>query len=79
MSVADNMALRDFDQAPLRAGTCPAWPGCATAPGASGRAPGSTSTAIKTRGETAPIASLSGGNVQRAVLARELAGDDPTC
>ena len=29
---------------------------------------------IKTRGENAPIASLSGGNVQRAVLARELAG-----
>ena len=30
---------------------------------------------IKTRGENAPIASLSGGNVQRAVLARELAGE----
>ena len=30
---------------------------------------------IKTRGENAPIASLSGGNVQRAVLARELAGN----
>jgi simple sugar transport system ATP-binding protein len=30
---------------------------------------------IKTQGENAPIASLSGGNVQRAVLARELAGD----
>src|SRR6185503_5313609 len=29
---------------------------------------------IKTRGEDAPIRSLSGGNVQRAVLARELAG-----
>jgi simple sugar transport system ATP-binding protein len=29
---------------------------------------------IKTRSENAPIASLSGGNVQRAVLARELAG-----
>jgi simple sugar transport system ATP-binding protein len=29
---------------------------------------------IQTRGEGAPIASLSGGNVQRAVLARELAG-----
>jgi len=29
---------------------------------------------VKTRGENAPIASLSGGNVQRAVLARELAG-----
>jgi ABC-type uncharacterized transport system ATPase subunit len=30
---------------------------------------------IKTQGEGAPIRSLSGGNVQRAVLARELAGD----
>jgi simple sugar transport system ATP-binding protein len=30
---------------------------------------------IKTQGESAPIRSLSGGNVQRAVLARELAGD----
>jgi simple sugar transport system ATP-binding protein len=30
---------------------------------------------IKTQGEGAPIGSLSGGNVQRAVLARELAGD----
>ena len=30
---------------------------------------------VKTRGEGAPIRSLSGGNVQRAVLARELAGD----
>jgi len=29
----------------------------------------------ETRGETAPIASLWGGNVQRAVLARELAGN----
>lgn len=30
---------------------------------------------IKTQGEGAPINSLSGGNVQRAVLARELAGE----
>ena len=30
---------------------------------------------VKTRGEDAPIRSLSGGNVQRAVLARELAGE----
>jgi hypothetical protein len=30
---------------------------------------------VKTQGEGAPIRSLSGGNVQRAVLARELAGD----
>jgi general nucleoside transport system ATP-binding protein len=30
---------------------------------------------VKTQGEGAPIASLSGGNVQRAVLARELSDD----
>jgi len=30
---------------------------------------------VKTQGENAPIRSLSGGNVQRAVLARELAGE----
>ena len=34
-----------------------------------------TEYGIKTQGENAPIASLSGGNVQRAVLARELAGE----
>jgi simple sugar transport system ATP-binding protein len=30
---------------------------------------------VKTQGDGAPIRSLSGGNVQRAVLARELSGD----
>ena len=30
---------------------------------------------VKTQGPSAPIATLSGGNVQRAVLARELAGE----
>jgi simple sugar transport system ATP-binding protein len=34
-----------------------------------------TEYGIKTQGEGAPIRSLSGGNVQRAVLARELAED----
>jgi general nucleoside transport system ATP-binding protein len=70
LSVADNMALRDFDQAPLalhgwlRFGTWRA------------RARGWIADyGIKTQGEDAPISSLSGGNVQRAVLARELAGD----
>ncbi|MES2956850.1 MAG: ABC transporter ATP-binding protein [Pseudomonadota bacterium] len=68
LSVSHNMALRDFDQAPLtrrwlRFGAwserARAWIG---------------EYGIKTRGEHAPIGSLSGGNVQRAVLARELAG-----
>jgi len=70
MSVAENMALRDFDLPPLYAG---------------GRLRYDTwrrrarewiaGYGIKTQGEDAPIRSLSGGNVQRAVLARELNGD----
>jgi len=70
LSVAENMALRDFDLPPLAV---------------AGRLRFAhwrrrarewiTAYGIKTRGEDAPIRSLSGGNVQRAVLARELAGD----
>jgi simple sugar transport system ATP-binding protein len=69
LSVAENMALRDFDRPPLAAAgivryrrwreRARAW---------------IAEYGIKTQGENAPIASLSGGNVQRAVLARELAG-----
>ena len=74
LSVAHNMALRDFDQPPLQGGSVPgltwlrygAWRERARA--------WIAEYGIKTRGESAPIASLSGGNVQRAVLARELAG-----
>ena len=69
MSVALNMALRDFDQAPLQRGWLrfSAWRERARR--------WIAEYGIKTRGEGAPIASLSGGNVQRAVLARELAGE----
>jgi simple sugar transport system ATP-binding protein len=68
LSVAQNMALRDFDIAPLKRGWLRfgAWRERARA--------WITEYGVKTRGENAPIASLSGGNVQRAVLARELAG-----
>ena len=74
LSVAHNMALRDFDQPPLQGGSIPgltwlrygAWRERARA--------WIAEYGIQTRGETASIASLSGGNVQRAVLARELAG-----
>ena len=69
LSVAQNMALRDFDEAPLKRGgwlRFPAWRERARA--------WIAEYGVKTRGENAPIASLSGGNVQRAVLARELAG-----
>jgi ABC-type uncharacterized transport system ATPase subunit len=70
LSVSDNMALRDFDQPPLsRAGWLrkSAWRSRARA--------WIADLGVKTQGEDAPIRSLSGGNVQRAVLARELAGD----
>ena len=70
LSVAENMALRDFDQPPLaRHGLLrfSAWRTRARA--------WIAEYGVKTRGEGAPIGSLSGGNVQRAVLARELAGD----
>lgn len=70
LSVAENMALRDFDQPPLsRRGVLrfAAWRRRARE--------WIAEYGVKTRGEGAPIGSLSGGNVQRAVLARELAGD----
>ena len=68
-SVADNMALRDFDRPPLvRAGLLNF-----AASRARARA-WITAFGVKTRSEGAPMNSLSGGNVQRAVLARELAG-----
>lgn len=68
-SVAQNMALRDFDEPPLmRAGVLrfAKWAERARA--------WIAEYGIKTQGEGAPIRSLSGGNVQRAVLARELHG-----
>jgi simple sugar transport system ATP-binding protein len=70
LSVAENMALRDFDQAPLLQGGLlrfSVWRSRARA--------WISEYGIKTQGERAPIGSLSGGNVQRAVLARELAGE----
>lgn len=70
LSVAQNMALRDFDQPPLIRGGVLRF--------ATWRERARKWIAeygIKTQGENASIGSLSGGNVQRAVLARELAGD----
>ncbi|MET0540403.1 MAG: ABC transporter ATP-binding protein [Variovorax sp.] len=70
LSVAENMALRDFDQPPLASGGLlrfPLWRSRARE--------WIAEYGVKTQGEGAPIRSLSGGNVQRAVLARELAGD----
>jgi ABC-type uncharacterized transport system ATPase subunit len=70
LSVAENMALRDFDQPPLQQGNLlrfPVWRARAR--------DWIAAYGIKTQGENAPIRSLSGGNIQRAVLARELAGE----
>ncbi|MDP2817245.1 MAG: ABC transporter ATP-binding protein [Polaromonas sp.] len=70
LSVAENMALRDFDRPPLCAGgrlRFGHWRSRARE--------WITGYGIKTQGENAPIRSLSGGNVQRAVLARELHGE----
>ena len=70
LSVAENMALRDFDRTPLSSGgrlRFGEWRARARE--------WIAGYGIKTQGEDAPIRSLSGGNVQRAVLARELNGE----
>jgi simple sugar transport system ATP-binding protein len=69
LPVAENLALRGFDRAPLARG-----------PWLSRSAMRVQALAkiaafkVKTPGPDAPIETLSGGNVQRAVLARELDG-----
>jgi len=71
MSVADNIAFREFDRAPFASGGW--WLNKSAF-----RVDAKTKIArykIKTRSPDTPIAALSGGNVQRAVLARELGGD----
>jgi len=70
LSVAENMALRDFDSAPMsRRGLLrfDQWRQRARE--------WIADYGIKTQSESAAIRSLSGGNVQRAVLARELHGE----
>ncbi len=70
MSVADNMGLRSFDQSPY------ARAGWRRAGRLRERARGLVDRFnVRTRSERAAIATLSGGNVQRAVLARELSDD----
>jgi general nucleoside transport system ATP-binding protein len=70
MSVADNMAFRRFDRPPYAAGP---W----LCRGAFRRAAEELIARyrVKTSSPDAPIATLSGGNVQRTVLARELSGE----
>ena len=70
MSVAQNMGLRRFDEPPAaRLG----WLRHGVLKRRARELIGEYG--VKTQGEGAPIRSLSGGNVQRAVLARELDGD----
>ncbi|MBU6259091.1 MAG: ABC transporter ATP-binding protein [Burkholderiales bacterium] len=69
LSVAQNMALRQFDEAPWARAGWVRWRGLRR------RArEWIAEYGVKTQGERAPIRTLSGGNVQRAVLARELSG-----
>ena len=71
MSVADNVAFREFDRAPFASGGW--WLNKSAF-----RDDAKKKIAqykIKTRTPDTPISALSGGNVQRAVLARELGGD----
>ncbi len=70
LSVADNMGLRHFDEPPYAHAGWIAW-GRLRAMARKGIA----DYGVKTTGEGAPIRSLSGGNVQRAMLARELSGE----
>ncbi len=71
MSVAENLAFRSFDE------TGGAKPAFWKSNGAIARNATALISAfnVKTSSPTARISSLSGGNVQRAVLARELTGD----
>jgi simple sugar transport system ATP-binding protein len=67
LGVGSNMALRGFDRAPLSRSGWMRWGRVAT------RARELIAEyGVKTQGEHAAIRTLSGGNVQRAVLAREL-------
>jgi general nucleoside transport system ATP-binding protein len=71
MSVAENLVMRDFDRPPFAFGGWWLRPGSFRA--AAARLV--ERYRIKTASLDAPIGTLSGGNVQRCVLARELGGD----
>jgi ABC-type uncharacterized transport system ATPase subunit len=71
MSVAENLAFRDFDRPPCTVGRLGLRPGVVRDRARQRIA----EYRIKTPSPDAPISQLSGGNVQRAVLARELGGE----
>jgi general nucleoside transport system ATP-binding protein len=70
MSVAENMAFRAFDRIPFAIGGTWLKPGVMREEAARRIA----RYKVRTRSPDTPLAALSGGNVQRAVLARELDG-----
>lgn len=71
MSVAENLAFRSFDQPPIAKGRGWLSPGPIRA-----RAKELIAAyRVKTPGPDEPIQNLSGGNVQRAILARELSSE----
>jgi len=69
LSVAENLALRNFDRPPLARG-----PWLSTGAMRAQAQQAIAAFKVKTPGPGAAIRNLSGGNVQRAVLARELGG-----
>jgi general nucleoside transport system ATP-binding protein len=71
MSVADNLAFREFDRAPFASGGW--W--LRSTQFHENALRKIERYKIKTRSDDTPIGELSGGNVQRTVLARELAGE----
>ncbi len=70
LAVSDNMGLRNFDRAPLAR-----WPWLRRGRMRAQARRLIAEFKVKTPGSEAPIRNLSGGNVRRAVLARELSGD----
>lgn len=72
MTVADNLSLRDFDQSPMVSGRGLARWWLAPARLTAAARVTIARHQIRTAGPEARLATLSGGNVQRLVLAREL-------
>ena len=70
LSVGQNLALRSFDAAPFARAGFVRWGALRQRARA-----WIAEYGVKTRGEGAAMRTLSGGNVQRAVLARELSGE----
>ena len=73
MSVAANIALRNFDRPPVVGGVGGGWLSLSEMRRQARRLV--ASYRVKTPSIETPIENLSGGNVQRTMLARELSGD----